>query len=206
MSGYSSTLRGAVIIGPRGLPGPQGPPGPIGPRGSQGLAGAPGGPPGPAGPQGPPGIQGIQGLQGRSGLVAVKQYNPGTQQTFTITNTLAALSSSALFINFTVPASGVVLARWSGLAALNPNNVQLFGSWFNISNAEIASGEMLAQNPSTGSLINRFTYEGVIALPANSVQIIMAAAQTSTVDGAAVYCGGSGTLAVGPFVMSVFGV
>lgn len=206
MSGYAPSLRGAVIIGPRGYPGPQGPPGPVGPRGTQGLPGTPGGPPGPQGPQGPQGIQGIQGIPGRSALVAAKQYNPATQLSSIVSNTMSAMAPGALFISFTVPSSGTVYARWSGLSAVNPNGVQLFGAWFDVGNNQVAPTEILAQNPSTGSLITRFAYEAVFDLPANSVQALMAAARTSTQDGAAFYYGGSGDLAVGPFVMTVSGV
>jgi Collagen triple helix repeat (20 copies) len=215
MSGYAPSLRGAVIIGPRGLVGPVGPQGPRGLQGIQGPPGTPGGPPGPEGPpgeigpQGPQGIQGLRGLtgpQGTSALVRGVQYNPSGQQSFPVTNSPGIISGN-IFISFTTPPSGTVYLRWSGLCAVNPSNVQLFSSWFPGVSGEdpVAPWEMMAQNPSTGTLINRFAYEAIVGFPPGSPQVLWPGGQTSVADGAAFYCGGTSSLAIGPFVMTVIG-
>lgn len=205
MSGYNATL-GHMTVGPRGIPGPAGPAGPQGVPGPQGTPGNPGGPPGPQGeqgPQGPPGVQGPRGLQGINALLATSQYNPATQINIPVGSAPQAIQPTFCYINFPAPPSGVVMARWSILAAFSPN-AQLFATWFLDPIADTPAGpwQMMAQNSGLGSSIYRMVCETIVEGLTGQVTLWPGAA--SLVSDTQLYVGGTG-LSAGPLTMTVVG-
>lgn len=127
-AGYMMGATGG-LDGNDGPPGRDGTVGTVGATGATGAAGGAGVPVFPfdgedgdqwgfPGPMGPAGSNGAAGSS--AGLLAVTSYNPATSTTKTTTSTTGAdIDATNLAVTFTVPASGEVLVRLTGIAIVS---------------------------------------------------------------------------------------
>lgn len=200
MSGYAPSLRGAVIIGPRGHVGPQGLQGIPGPQGPPGPAGGPVGPVGPEGPQGP------AGPTGPANALIATTINPTAQVSFPITNIPVPLNTGSLFTAFRGPPSGRVILRFVGLIMVDPS-ATVFLCYFGdpAGNNVISPWEMVMQNSSLSSVALRITYEAAISVTPGIAYGAWLGGQVPS-SSATIYAGGTGLMSVGPATISVLSV
>jgi hypothetical protein len=147
----------------------------------------------------------------RTGLVpaqlpVVAQYAPATQATYTIGGGATAIDATNLRISFTAPASGRVVARWSGFCALTANAI-LSGAMYVLGGGIVGTSQYLAQ-AAGGALQLRAQYEEVLSgltplAPYTLVPYAFSGGGAAT----SIYVGGPGNLGgannAGAFFMAV---